>query len=350
LGLKENDLIFLGYPDFGTFTIFSRYWQTDRPYSTLLTRISSVPYKQNLSFRAPYVGESILNDIKKVLREFKPNKIFVTHPADTNGDHRAFYLFLQVALRDLRKEMPMPIVRPYLVHCVGWPLPRHYHPQLKLQPPDKFINSEMSWLQFSLTTQQLEKKHEAILAHKSQTRSSAFYLLAFIRSNELFSDYPEIELMPQEAVRPQVLRFSGFSDMYADIGDEAETPDEGKIKDAGRVGFATADKSLYIRIEKEKEMGNRFGFIIYLFGYNDRIPFSQMPKIRVIAKGKKFKILSGRKVISPQGVTLQKNSTELILKVPLDVLGSPDFILTSMKGYGGRLPADAIAFRKIRIK
>jgi hypothetical protein len=75
-----------------------------------------------------------------------------------------------------------------------------------------------------------------------------------------------------------------------------------------------------------------------------------MPKIRVIAKGKKFKILSGRKVISPQGVTLQKNSTELILKVPLDVLGSPDFILTSMKGYGGRLPADAIAFRKIRIK
>ena len=50
LGLKESDLTFLGYPDFGSFTIFSRYWQTDKPYNTILTRISKVPYKNNLSF------------------------------------------------------------------------------------------------------------------------------------------------------------------------------------------------------------------------------------------------------------------------------------------------------------
>ncbi len=45
LGLKREDLVFLGYPDFGTFAIFAQYWQTKSPYMSLLTRISAFPYK-----------------------------------------------------------------------------------------------------------------------------------------------------------------------------------------------------------------------------------------------------------------------------------------------------------------
>ena len=40
LGLNEDKLVFLGYPDFGTFTIFSKYWQTQKPFRSFLTRIS----------------------------------------------------------------------------------------------------------------------------------------------------------------------------------------------------------------------------------------------------------------------------------------------------------------------
>lgn len=57
LGLSENDLVFLGYLDFGTFTIFSQYWQSKKPFRDLLTRISSVPYKDNPSYGAPYRGK-----------------------------------------------------------------------------------------------------------------------------------------------------------------------------------------------------------------------------------------------------------------------------------------------------
>jgi LmbE family N-acetylglucosaminyl deacetylase len=177
LGLKESDLTFLGYPDFGSFTIFSRYWQADRPYKTILTRISKVPYKNNLSFGSPYVGESILNDLKKVLTSYRPNKIFASHPADVNGDHRAMYLFLKVALLDLAKDGFKPAVHPYLVHCVGWPMPRHYHPELKLAPAQKFLGSDLGWSSLSLTKEQLENKHKAILMHKRQTASSAFYIV-----------------------------------------------------------------------------------------------------------------------------------------------------------------------------
>ncbi len=180
LGVDESNLIFLGYPDFGTFAIFSRYWKDTKPYRGLLTRISSVPYKENFSFGAPYQGESILNDLKKVLLEYKPTKIFVSHPADVNVDHKTFYLFLEIALADLKNEIPRPQVLPYLIHCVGWPLPRNYHPELSLLPPQKFIATQRElWSMLGLTAEELEQKHQAILMYRSQTQSSAFYLLSF---------------------------------------------------------------------------------------------------------------------------------------------------------------------------
>ena len=93
LGLGRQDMIFLGYPDFGTMAILTQYWQTKKPYWSLLTRISKVAYSEALSPGAPYVGESILKDIKTVLDNFKPTKIFVNHPADINGS-TSLYTFL----------------------------------------------------------------------------------------------------------------------------------------------------------------------------------------------------------------------------------------------------------------
>ena len=101
LGLSEADLVFLGYPDYGTFNIFSRYWQTNKPFRDRLTRISSVPYKENPSYGAEYCGESILSDLSRQILDYRPHKIFVSHPADVNVDHKSLYLFLQVALSDL---------------------------------------------------------------------------------------------------------------------------------------------------------------------------------------------------------------------------------------------------------
>lgn len=200
LGLKKEDLIFLGYPDFGTLSIFMRYWKSIRPYRSLLTRISSVPYFEAISFGAPYLAESILNDLKKVLLDYQPQGIFVSHPLDTNVDHKAFYLFLQIALAELKEKIPSPEVYPYLVHHVGWPLPRHYHPQLLLIPPQEFCEQFFNWLKLDLTEEEIENKKKAILCYKSQTMSSAFYLLSFARKNELFGGALEINLSakPQE--------------------------------------------------------------------------------------------------------------------------------------------------------
>ena len=350
LGLNENNLIFLGYPDFGTFTIFSQYWQTKKPFKNMMTRVGSVPYKQDLSFGAPYTGESILSDFKKVLLDYKPTKIFVSHPADVNGDHKTVYLFLQIALRDLRSQIPPAEVFPYLIHCVDWPKPRYYHPELGLEPPKSFLKSEINWRESGLKPEQLEQKHKIILSYKSQTASSAFYLLSFTRKNELFGDYPDIKLTNQVSLKERAPEFFGFSRLFVNSNGEGTLSQDSLMEIQGQVSYAIVDNCLLIHIERGKELSRNFGLVLYLFGYSDKTPFSSMPKIRIITRNKEFRFYDGNKKIASPGVILDRDSKEFLLRIPLVLLGNPDFILTSLKAYGGKLSVDATGFRKIFIK
>ena len=352
LGLKEDDLIFLGYPDFGTFKIFSQYWSDQRAYKSILTRVRSVPYKENFSYGSAYIGQNVLRDLEKILLDYKPNKIFVSHPADTNVDHKSFYLFLQVALRNLRKdkELKNAKVYPYLIHCVGWPLPRHYHPDIGLEPPKNFLGTQINWLKFDLAPEQLKKKHEAILKYKSQTESSAFYLLAFARRNELFGDYPEIQLEKKPSLKEKAISFFGLSKMFEESESDTAQDLKAPLEEKEQVSYALKDNHLLIQVEKTRELSSRYGVLVYIFGYSDNTPFADMPKLRIITKHKKFRVFDKRTMINPEGISLDLQSNSLIIKIPLEILGNPDFILTSMKAYGEKLPVDSIGFRRIEIK
>ncbi|MCX5693803.1 MAG: PIG-L family deacetylase [Candidatus Omnitrophica bacterium] len=351
LGLAEKDLVFLGYPDYGTFEIFCKYWQTGNPFRDRLTRISSVPYQDNPSYGSEYIGENILADITKQLLDYRPDKIFVSHAADVNVDHKALYLFLQVALSDLGSLIVKPQVYPYLVHCVGWPKPRHYHPELGLHPPDKFIDSQLSWQHLDLSLDELDKKYRSILFYKSQTESSAFYLFAFARKNELFSDYPELELKPQAASEDKDIVYSDVSEMFEETEHPADfkQPDE-TIENKGSVSYAAAGEYFIVRLDKPKKLSSRFGIMLYIFGYNRNTPFALMPKIRIVTMGRSCKVFSAKKRIVKPGVILDFKKNYLIIKIPLNLLGQPDYTLTALKAYHGNLPIDAVVFRKVKIK
>ena len=354
LGLNADDLIFLGYPDFGTFSIFTRFWNTGKPFRSLLTRISSVPYGDSPSFKAPYFGENILKDLKKIILDYRPNKIFVSHPADVNVDHKSLYLFLQIALAQLKEEISYPKIYPYLVHHSGWPLPRHYYPELELSPPKSFLDSDIKWLKFDLTAEQLDNKKKAILCYKSQTQSSAFYLLAFARKNELFGDYPAINLNHQANLNEKKVSFFGSLKMFPDITSEGNYAENISLASKGRVNYAVLEDGLIIMIEKPENIVYRFSTTVYLFGYNDKVPFAEMPKIRIITKHKNFRVLNGKRLINSNGIYLKLAPSELTIKIPLKELGSPDFILASVRSYigrdeGGDSPIYSTGFRRINI-
>jgi LmbE family N-acetylglucosaminyl deacetylase len=352
LGLDSKGLIFLGYPDFGCFGLFMSYWGDSRPYTSLLTRVRSVPYAEDFSFGAPYKGESVLRDLTAIIKKFRPTRIFVSHPADTNGDHKALYLFLQIALADVYKDSkPAPQVYPYLVHCVGWPTPRRYHPELPLYPPEKFLDSQINWVQYRLSAQQLEKKHQLVLRYKSQTESSGFYLLAFARQDELFGDYPDITLAlsgPSGAASPVAL--VGPSAIFTDneVGPIAELDE--LLQGKGYVTYGIDGENLVVNIHEAKRVHRSVGVMLYLFGYRHDRAFSAMPKIRVMAKAKQCRVFNGRKKINPGGITASFTRNDVVFRLPLAVLGQPDFILSSMRMYAGIVPVDTVSFRKIVLR
>lgn len=326
LGLDKQSLIFLGYPDLGTFKIFTQHWQANKPLRSFLGQCSLVPYRESISFTAPYDGKSILEDFKKILLEYKPSRIFISHPADQNPDHVAAYLFLQIALSDLEQEITKPKLYPYLVHAKNWPL-ADYKPQLSLEPPEGFFGSEVDWSEFRLSQKQIDKKHRALSCYGSQMRYDTAHLLSFLRRNELFGEFSEISL--------------------------AKT---GKASIANQqVSFSLADGYLLISLKRPKELKQRLRLIFYLLGYSRSNSFALMPKIRIVTKYNKFSVYDAQKKIKPEGIKLEFDADKLSLKVPLKILGYPDYILSSIKPSGVKNPDEIIAieamgFRKLNLK
>jgi len=322
LGLTEKDSVFLGYPDFGTMEILLKYWGDTRPFKCMLTRISRVPYSDCLSPGAPYVGENILNDIEKVIRNFKPTKVFVSHPVDVNRDHRSLYLFLQIALWDLEGEIAKPDIFPYLVHIKGWPEPRGYHPDLELAPPDMLKSGKISWLRFELTDEEIRMKHDAMECYKSENEYNPTYLFTFARKNELTGNYPVIKLSKEDAWRNV-----GTTLAYARKGDD-----------------------LFIRLALKNKRDKNLGISIFLLGYRKDLAFFKMPKLAIdmglnglSVKNRKQKIIGGK-------VQLTEEGNSLILKIPLSLLNDPVYILACAKAGTIVLPFEDTAWRIIQFE
>lgn len=75
-----------------------------------------------------------------------------------------------------------------------------------------------------------------------------------------------------------------------------------------------------------------------------------MPKIRIFARGRKFKVFEKRKPVNPQGITLTLNKQNYVLKIPLYFLGDPDFVLVSFHAIPILLPVDVQGFRKVELR
>jgi len=328
LGVPEKNTIFLGYPDFGTLAILQRYWGDVKPFKSLLFRISSVPYPDALSPNAPYKGESILHDIESALVEFKPTKIFVTSPADTNRDHRAYYLFLRVALWDLKGKFPAPKVYPYLIHCYGWPYPRNYHPDFYVGIPKQFADSQIKWVEEELSPDEVKKKHEAILLHKSQCADSAFYLNAFARRDELFGDYPDIEL--------------------SDSKDKCSLETTANFREKA-ITYCKYNGKLFIKIIFKTEPSRVRRFYVSLLGHSSKTDFSKMPKIKIYADSDRIRVLERGKFIKMDGLEVAQTRDSATLIIPLKSLGDPEHILSSVDTYIGNPSTDFNAWRVLDI-
>ena len=340
-GLDRADLVFLGYPDFGTMEILTKYWGDTKPFLSYLTKQSKVPYPDCLSPGAPYVGESVLNDIKKVILDFKPTKIFVSSPVDSNRDHRALYLFAHIALWDLKGRIKDPEVYPYLIHVINWPLPRGYHPELGLDVPDQLEDNSIFWYKLALDDNEVKAKHDAVALYKSQVEYAPSYLFTFARKDELFGEYYPIKLKD---------RRTNETDWQQTILPSLTEEKESERSHIKGLAYAEKNGEFLVRMSLNVKISVNFEIAVSLLGYRQDKDFAAMPKIGINIGAGGIRIKEKKQSVFIKDIRLDYQDDSLVLKVPLKVLGDPSRILISVNARKAELPFDETAWRIIELE
>jgi LmbE family N-acetylglucosaminyl deacetylase len=344
LGLPPEKLIALGYPDYGTMEIATKYWGIgNNPFRSMLSRVRSVPYKDTLSPNAPYLGDSVLSDLKQIILDFQPTKIFVSHPADTNRDHRALYLFLKITLWDLQEVIKPPKVYPFIIHVVGWPKPRGYFPEKILDVPADLANSEIAWSSLTLDELEIGKKYLAVKQYASQNKYAPKYLPTFARCNEIFGDYPEVPLIRQMV--------SEVAWQYVGTGDEnLPAKKAGNTNRISSLAYAWQGNNFLIKLTLKHTIDQTMGVSIFLLGYRPDMPFGEMPKLNLLVGIDGFHVKDRRKNVHSKDIQFTAKDKELVFVIPLYLLGSPDRILSSAKTLLYDLTLDETAWRTLLLK
>jgi LmbE family N-acetylglucosaminyl deacetylase len=184
LGVPASGQLFLGYPDGGVLQLLSDY--RTRPYRSRFTAAAAVPYEAALFPQHPYTGESLERDFAAVLQRVRPTLILAPSPLDSHPDHRAAGLLTIEATRD------SPIaVRYWIVHGgEGWPSPRGLLPGVPLTPPP--LGAALQPRAFALSPREEDGKLAALRAYETQLQVTEPFLLAFVRTTELYSVQPTV--------------------------------------------------------------------------------------------------------------------------------------------------------------
>ncbi len=341
LGAPAAALAFLGYPDFGTLKMWYSAWGRARPVRGALSRATAVPYRDAFRPGAPYRGDEVLKDLTTILREFRPTKVFVSHPADHHPDHKAFYLFARVALFDVAPEVT-PRVYPYLVHYTKWPVPSGRHPAEPLEPPE-FLKDRIPWEVVALDGRQVRLKGEALKKHKTQYETTPGFLDSFVRQNELFGDFPPIALSGQAMPPPPSV--SRESEGLTPVAHEEQAHLVGVVVWTPKI----EGERLVFSIRLSRPLAREVGCSVYLFGYRDGTPFPEMPKLHLALGELTQEVFEGGREVASREIQVHRAGRDIQVRVPLTALRQPQKVLASAQMHAGPVPLDWTSWRILEV-
>lgn len=344
LGLSPTELTFLGYPDFGTLAIWNAHWGARPAYRSMLTRVTAVPYPNALRPGASYKGEEILVDLTAILREFRPTKIFLPHPADQMPDHCALYLFTQVALWQLEQEM-QPHLYPYLIHFQRWPTPSGYHLEEPLNPPS-LLPPLSAWHAFSLTPQEVLNKQKALEAHRSQYQVRTAYLSSFVRTCELFGDSPPIHLAVPPS--PTTAAASSVGPVRVPVAPEQLTNEERAAFVGVELNSVRADAhDLIVSVSFSRPLATTVDVAVSIFGYRSDRPFGMMPKWQLRLGALTEAIYDQDQRRPSELVHVTREPHQITCRIARSTLGDPHQVFISARSSLGEVPLDWSSWRII---
>ncbi len=119
-GVPEKQVSFLGYPDGGLLALWGEAWDGGHLYTSPATKSDHSPYADSFRPGTPYAGRAVLDDLGKILRQFRPTLVVLPDPGDRHPDHWVAYAFGHAALYEVGSRAQTLC---YLVHKTGWSEP-----------------------------------------------------------------------------------------------------------------------------------------------------------------------------------------------------------------------------------
>jgi LmbE family N-acetylglucosaminyl deacetylase len=363
LGLSTNELIYLGYPDTGTLDIWTYHWRDSPPLRSMLTQATEVPFASALSTGAPYSGESIVEDLTDVIRDFRPTYIVGSHVADHNVDHRALALFTRVALWNLAAQGVQPEWLEAPVHFSQWPKPRQMNPAKPAHKP-YFLDPATEWMQYGLAGYQVSNKIAALRRYHSQLSATPAYLHPFIRKTELFALPSELSFPggvgSVELAEEDTSQFRPDAKGFLSLNTQSplrQTLREQETAERRSLGDSDNDFLMQLIRGDGTELSLDFQFLsslapdvtltVFLYAYQTDRPFGPLPKIVIeIRDGKLISLTDLDTQLPEDSMAVQPSDSDTVsLRIPYLLLGYPHKLLVGAELSKGALPIDWTPWR-----
>lgn len=206
LGMKESDIIFLGYPDAGLKTIYDSFTAVNSAFTSRAGQtqtygrrgLGNIDYHSYL-YGTPgkYNRVNMLMDLKAVVTAYRPQHIFLPNQYDTHSDHATTYNLVRNALLDLAAVEPdyQPVIHHTLIHGGSeavWPTQAGPDPSAVFSAPPNLATTPLKWnnretlfVPLVMQTKQLTQnlKHLAITSYVSEVDP---YMRSFVHKDEFF--------------------------------------------------------------------------------------------------------------------------------------------------------------------
>jgi len=352
LGLPDDKIVFLGYPDQGLVPLWFAHWNVDEPFMARFTRTNRSPYPNSYRPGALYAGSNLEEDLVNLLLQVQPTVLLVPHPNDAHPDHWAGFLFAEKAVESL-KEQGVPFaqqlrVYTYLVHRGKWPLPKGLHLRLPLVPPTTLLGRGDNWMSLLLPREVTETKAKAIEKYQTQVALMRNYLLSFARACEIFGTYPPVTVHAwPSGLAEQDWNF--VPPLILDPRSDTLVRDVEGAGDFLSLKAALVGGRLHFLLSMREKVSARVTYRLWLFLLEQdprrqrRFLVTINPPAGVVVQDER-----GRKVGS--GAQLQTRGKDLEVILPAELLAGEKGFLLGAESYLGSVFLDRTGWRVIYLK
>ena len=172
------------------------------------------------------------------------------------------------------------------------------------------------------------------------------WLRSFARTNELFGDYPPVDLRSGTEASP--VRDS-WSEMFLPTP-ETTTYEEIAVGTGAMLTYRTVPEGLELAVRFRDWADESFGLTVRLFGYRSDVPFAQMPKLSLRLRAGRCTVVDQQRPLDGRAVRWRREGSDIVFTVPSTLLGDPQLLFVQARAHVREIVVQQTAWRILLLR